>query len=66
MLVKCRTLPRRAWGAHFGQSPAERRRISERELVGLNLYTRVIIYSFFFNYYEFKPSQILLNVVSLL
>lgn len=52
MWVKCRTLPRRAWDV--GQSPAERRRISERGLVGLDLYTRVLIYSLFFNYYEFN------------
>lgn len=52
MWVKCRTLPLRAWDV--GQSPAERRRISERGLVGLDLYTRVLIYSLFFNYYEFN------------
>lgn len=52
MWVKCRTLPRRAWDV--GQSPAGRRRISERGLVGLDLYTRVLIYSLFFNYYEFN------------
>lgn len=52
MWVKCRTLPRRAWDV--GQSPAERRRISERGLVGLDLYTRVLIYSLFFNYNEFN------------